>query len=872
MEGIIGLKSTVVNRRGGQRQTTIYSHAYWNFDYMPSTTNRTAVPPLSRRERVGASTAAGQIDFFRLAWRYKVLLVVGILLGLGWGYYQYIQLPVAYVSTANIQIVEPAASALPIEGIDGGGKRRSLSDEAEVMRSEGLLKRAVEIGNLPDTPQFSGWNTESIAASLASSGSGLRIGALGRGQQNSSNIFSISFQGSDPITTQRIVQSIVDAYADHLQSQYSNVGKETVELIQSARNEVLARLETLEKEFDEFRQVSPLVIRDGHTASIHRENADHFLTQKQALVVRKMQLETTLRVAKEAIEADAPLESVLMALSGSTLVADRTAPLESKVVQDIKAARVRQFEQEAKISPSQRTREERLLPLEIEYNNLLLQFGAEHPAVKSLKTQVDLVAASIARLEKAEEEFTAKLREFEDAPPVDGKWQEVDVEQAIRRNLDLKLMSLNQQLIATQQEMDMFEKAYDYEMEIAKSENTAEMTVARFNREIARQQALYDRIVARLDEINLASEAGALRVFPLQSAKRGSQLTPPMSKSLLLGAFMGLMLAGALAYLREVSDKSYRSAEQVSEHLGVPVIGHVPLVKGETQLATAWATGLDPHLVAYYRPKSQSSEAFKAIRTALYFSNRSGDFKILQVTSPTPGDGKSTVAANLAIAMAQSGKSVLLVDTDLRRPRVQELFAIERQRGTAWLLTQLTKNPTPQQVKELLGEAIVESPVPNLSIMGAGARPDNPSELLSSTQFDVLSQVLRGLFDAVIIDSPPLLAVTDPSTLASRVDGVLLVVRLKKNAKPLAARASRMLETLQANVIGVVVNGVGSRTARGYGRYSDNEGYYNRGQHYQYGYGYSYGSSSEGKYDEYYSDEPELAKSRQNLAAKKVEA
>jgi capsular exopolysaccharide synthesis family protein len=322
--------------------------------------------------------------------------------------------------------------------------------------------------------------------------------------------------------------------------------------------------------------------------------------------------------------------------------------------------------------------------------------------------------------------------------------------------------------------------------------------------------------------------------------------------------------------LKEVSDKSYRSAEQIAEHLGMPVIGHVPVVKPETKLAKESGSGLDASLISYYRPKSQSSEAFKALRTALYFSNRSSDYKVLQVTSPTPGDGKSTVAANLAISMAQSGKSVVLIDSDLRRPRVQKLFGIENEKGLAWLLTQLPKNPTPELVKELLAEVIVESCSDNLSIIGAGDRPDNPSELLSSVQFDVVMTVLRDLFDLVIVDSPPLLAVTDPSTLASRVDGVLLVVRLKKNAKPVAARASRMLETLEANVIGVVVNGVGSRSAKGYGKYADTDGYYNRGRYYQYGYGYSYGSYSYGKYDEYYSDKDGKKKKKTGKKAEVV--
>jgi len=810
--------------------------------------------PSQTQSVVNEAPPTGQVDILRLAWRNKVLLVLGMIAGLGWGYYQHIQAPVSYISAANIQIVEPVAAALPVKGLEAGRERRSLADESEVMRSEGTLKRAAELGALSETPQFSGWNVESIAASLANPYSGLKIAPFGSGGPSSS-IFRISYQGSDPVSSQRIVQSVVDSYADHLQSQYSSVGKETLELIQSARNEVLARLESLERDFDAFRQSSPLVIRDGQTASIHRENAENFLSQKQSLIVRKMQLETTLRIARDSIAAKEPIESVLMAISGSMLVSANDPTAAAAVLEERSTtAKVQQIQQEARLLPSEAMRESRLLPLEIEYNNLQQQFGTLHPAVRSLKTQVDLVRASIDRMEKSEAEYKTKLNEIIESTPNGAQSVGVDPMASIRRSLDLRLLALSQQLTAVEQEIEVFDKAYTFEMNIAKSENAAEMEVARFTREIARQQSLYDRIVARLDEINIVAEAGALKVFPLQTAKRGSQITPPISKSLATGGFFGLLLAGALAYLKEVSDKSYRSAEQIAEHLGMPVIGHVPVVKPETRLAKESGSGMDASLISFYRPKSQTSEAFKALRTALYFSNRSSDYKVLQVTSPTPGDGKSTVAANLAISMAQSGKSVVLIDSDLRRPRVQKLFGIENEKGLAWLLSQLPKNPPPELVKELLAEVIVESSADNLSVIGAGARPDNPSELLSSTQFDTLMNVLRDLFDLVIVDSPPLLAVTDPSTLASRVDGVLLVVRLKKNAKPVAARASRMLETLEANVIGVVVNGVGSRSAKGYGKYADTDGYYNRGRYYQYGYGYSYGSYAYGKYDEYYSD------------------
>lgn len=797
-----------------------------------------------------APSPASQIDLARLAWRYRFLLILGLLAGLGGGYYHYIQSPELYLSSARVQIVEPVSNNLPVQGLESNKGTRSLGDEAMVMRSEGIVRRAVELGELNQTPGFLGRPPESVAGALAGS-QNLRIAPATDKSQTS--IFQISYQANDPVTSQRVVQAIVDAYGEHLKSRYQNVGKETLDLIHSAREDVLKRLEELEAEYDQFRQTSPLVIRQGQTTSVHRDNADKFLAQKQSLLVRKAQLDSTLRAARSAMSAGEPLESILLAIGAASLEHGLLGTAEMDP-QNVVQSKVKRLEEESRLLPSEQLRETRLLPLEIQVNELKQQFGSGHPAVKAVQGQITVVQTMLERMERSEAEFAAKRQEIVDAEAAEGSTP-LDREGRLKRNLQLKILALRQQLVSVEQELDVIGKSYEFEQEAAKSENAAEMTVARFEREITRQQSLYDRIVARLDEINIVSESGSLRVFALDSAQRGYKTAPQMSKSLMMGGLLGLMLAGGLAYLRELSDKSYRSAEQVAEHLRMPVIGHVPTVKAETKLAAKMGSGIDPFLVSYFRPKSSSSEAFKAIRTAIYFSNRSGDFKVIQVTSPTPGDGKSTIAANLAITMAQSGKSVLLMDTDLRRPRVQKLFGIKNERGLAWLLDQLPKSASAAEVRDLVGEVANDTEIDNLTVIGAGTRPDNPSELLSSGRFDSLLAALRGLFDVIIVDSPPMLAVTDPSTVASRVDAVLLVVRIRKNVKPLAARAARMLETLEANVLGVVVNGIGSRDAKGYGQYADTDGYYNRGQYYQYGYGYTYGNTYGGKYNEYYSSE-----------------
>jgi len=796
---------------------------------------------------------ASQIDLMKLMWRYRFLLVLGLAVGLGGGYYHYIQSPELYLSSAKVQIVEPVSNNLPVQGLEAGRSTRSLADEALVMRSEGILRRAVELGDLDETPVFQGRSPEAIASRLTNA-LALKIGPANPGQQTS--VFQISYEAGDPLTSQRVVQSIIDAYADHLQSQYRNVGKETLELIQSARDDVLKRLETIEDDFDQFKQASALVIRDGRAASVHRDNADKFLAAKQELLVRKTRLNSSLRAASSAMQAGEPLESILMALSGGATDGKAGGSFDVALERQT-TNQIKQLEQETRIPASEQMRQTRLLPLELRISEMMQQFGAGHPAVKQLQAEQELVLSNIQRLAVSEAEYTQKMQEIRDAELRNREGLE-DPEALMRRNVELKILAIRQQLASVEQELEVITDSYEFETEAAKSESAAEMQVARFEREISRQQALYDRIVARLDELNIMSDAGSLRVFALESAAPGYQTAPKIARSLLLGGILGIMIAGSLAYLRELSDKSYRSAEQIAEHLRMPVIGHVPVVKSQSAIAKQIESALDPFLVSYFRPKSSSSESFKALRTAIYFSNRGGGHKVIQVTSPTPGDGKSTIAANLAITMAQSGKSVLLLDTDLRRPRVQKQFGMNHECGLAWLLEELPKSPSTEQVRELIGEVTRETEIDNLTVIGAGTCPDNPSELLSSSRFDVVLTALRGLFDVIIVDSPPMLAVTDPSTIAPRVDAVMLVVRVRKNVKPLAARAARMLETLEANVIGVVVNGVGSRAARGYGKTADADGYYNRGEAYQYGYGYSYGSNADGRYNEYYNDDGSL--------------
>jgi capsular exopolysaccharide synthesis family protein len=203
----------------------------------------------------------------------------------------------------------------------------------------------------------------------------------------------------------------------------------------------------------------------------------------------------------------------------------------------------------------------------------------------------------------------------------------------------------------------------------------------------------------------------------------------------------------------------------------------------------------------------------------------------------------------LAISIANSGKRALLIDADFRRPRIHRLFGLDNSCGISSVI----------EGKSEIVEAVQKTDVENLSIMSCGPRPDNPSELLSSRRFDELLGLLREQYDLVVVDTPPVLAVTDPLNVVSRVDGVLLVLRLTKSARTTGRRALESLDGMGANVLGIVINGVGNQKGGygyGYGKYGygygGKSGY--GGYRSEYGYDYRY-TDGYGDDHTYYEDD-----------------
>jgi capsular exopolysaccharide synthesis family protein len=208
-------------------------------------------------------------------------------------------------------------------------------------------------------------------------------------------------------------------------------------------------------------------------------------------------------------------------------------------------------------------------------------------------------------------------------------------------------------------------------------------------------------------------------------------------------------------------------------------------------------------LVAYTEPKSAAAEAYRALRTNIQFASPDKPVHTILATSTRPDDGKSTTIANLAITFAASGSPTVLVDADLRRPHLHRMFGLSNDSGlTTWVSEAARANADIATVSLPLQASMV----PGLKVLTSGPVPPNPAEILASQRVAELLSVLREAADYVLIDTPPIIAVTDAAVLAPRVDGVLLVVNAGKTRRDLALKARDMLRQVNANLLGVVLN------------------------------------------------------------------
>jgi len=295
-------------------------------------------------------------------------------------------------------------------------------------------------------------------------------------------------------------------------------------------------------------------------------------------------------------------------------------------------------------------------------------------------------------------------------------------------------------------------------------------------------------------------------------------IRPNKRLNLMLSLSSGLILGCGLAFFFEYWDDTFKNEEDVEGYLGLAFLGHVPTIKPRGR--SKKKEGKD--IFVYTHPKSIAAEAFRNIRTGIDFSHSSNPVKTILISSAGPQEGKTLVAVNSAITMAQASNRVLLVDTDMRRPSIHKILKLKSYLG----LSTYFKNGT--EPERIIQETFIE----NLKCICCGPLPSNPSELLGSPKMKELVEYVEANFDRIIFDSPPVFSVTDSLVLGRTLDGMIQVVRFGKYPKEMIHRATQRFQEMNIKIIGVVLNDIDiERGGRYYYPYYYR--YYHRGYYHQ---------------------------------------
>ncbi|HID74419.1 MAG TPA: polysaccharide biosynthesis tyrosine autokinase, partial [Planctomycetaceae bacterium] len=448
---------------------------------------------------------------------------------------------------------------------------------------------------------------------------------------------------------------------------------------------------------------------------------------------------------------------------------------------------------------------EQLLQNTARLKTLLQRYGPAHHEVQEAQERIRIAEEYLRNRHRNQ---LAQLRQISD-----------------RELRPVLIQMARQRLEQARQHEQAVRRQYEVEMQraIALDRDNTELT--NLELDLDRLRRYYDAVLQRIKDVDLGEQNGMVRTAVLTQPEVP---TAPVSPRLVVVAFLavtlGLAVGLAVVYVQDLLDDRFRSPEELQLQLGVSLLA---LLQEFEPLAERGIGALHAHV----RPDAVETEAFRTLRTALSLAR--GQVRSLVISSSEPGDGKTTVSANLAAVYAQAGKRTLLVDADMRRPGLTPLLDLKGPKGLSGVL----RHEAP--VPDVVSEHIRPDVLPNLDVLPAGPRPTNPAELLATDRFHELLAWAETVYDQVIIDSPPAM-VADAAIIGRLVDGLVLVMQPEKNPRRMVTRIVESLSSLEIKILGVVVNRLSGKNSESYYGYG-----YGYGYSYRYGHRYGYGQDEE---------------------------
>jgi capsular exopolysaccharide synthesis family protein len=762
------------------------------------------------------------IDFYGALWRRKSVIVLLSLLGAGIASLLYTQATPVYASVLRLMLFVQA----PPSVINGEVVPQTVALEKQrvLLSGQTVLSDAMRRGQLEKLPTFLG--AESPLSDLRRM---LTIAPVGK--DLSSDALEIICEGGNKEDLQGILNQVVASYINAIEKDSEISGKESVELIERLQKSLL---EDQKRDQDRYYQLQKELNLSAENDKGRWINP--YVTEIEKLRLARDEVVSEFRQADQQLEQ---LQSAIQDTSGGDEKI-RLAVIEAKKyfnldkqqpgidllnpMTDEDRQRLIRYEQRMESANAD------MVVLEAERQEALNRYGARHPQVEFVEAKYQAAVQTRKKLNDELETLKALLRDEEE---ISKKSEALSKEVRTRDQeiLQLYATALTNQRDRSKYNLDRLSEDIS-DLTIKSSNIATDITELNMLRDqIDERRNSVAQILERLSAMRAVSDSySSTRVKIIDEASSPSQVFPKLWKFLLGGVLLGGILGCGLAILIDHSDLAYRTPIDIQESLNVPVICKVPRIK-KSKVGDGFAGS--PMLVATHQPNSSVSESFRAARTSLLFTGAQSGSKVFMFTSPSPGDGKSTTVANLAISLAQTNKRVCLVDGDYRRPRVQQNFGVQFEPGGVQYLEGQCG------LDEALRSCEFQQ---NLWLLTTGGRPKNPGELVASQGFAEMVQELREKFDYVLIDSPPVIPVADATSIAGVVDGIIMVLRIRRGVVLSAHKAKSRLAMVHGNLIGVIVNGMDENL------YYNEYGTYYRGAYYH---GYNYGKYYDKKYSDY---------------------
>jgi succinoglycan biosynthesis transport protein ExoP len=571
------------------------------------------------------------------------------------------------------------------------------------------------------------------------------------------DIISISSDSPNPIEAAQLVNLVVDSYITYHATRKRSTAGEVLKILQKEKVKQDEKLAEKLKSMMDFKKENIALAFENRNSNIILDRLDRLseeMTRAQLLTIEAKSIyETTQSMVTDPVRLKQFVETE-RAKGMYISTANERSQLKTELEQ-----------------------------LQLQLTDRGRQVTPEHPSIQALKEKIDQIRNQLADLD----------RKFAEA----------------------QLAVTKQQYLAAKEKESQITSYFEKQRQeaVVFNEQLSQYTILQYDWEQTKK--LCDILDDRIKEINVTEEVGALNISILEVARPADKPSEPQkARYMAIALVLGLMLGGGLALLRDWMDQKLHTAEEISNILGVPVLGVVPSMSKRQSVA---ARGQKVHRDSH----SSWAEAYRTIRTAVFFGAPKGEAKTILITSPAAADGKTTLASNLAIAMAQAGQKTLILDADFRKPMQYKIFEINHQdKGLSTVLAGTTT----------LEEAIQLTEVRGLELLMCGLEVPNPSEILNSESFAQLLELLSNRYDRVIVDAPPVMPVTDAQILAAICNITLLVLRAEKSTRKTSQQARDGLTSVGAHILGAVVNDVSKK-----GRYSYYSGY---GYYGSYGYGH----------------------------------